>query len=388
MDAIIHHGPISRARIAKLTRISKQTASEVVRELEAAGWIRVHGQARGAVGRTAVTYEIRPDAAYVAGIDLGGTQLRIAIANLASAVVAEAFEATAPAGGQAVVEQIATVGARLAREAGIDRSLIRLVVVGTPGVLEVATGSIKLAPNIPDFDRIDVVGSLRNALGSDVIIENDVNVGAIGERWLGRARGLDTFAYVALGTGLGMGIVSDGQIIRGAHGGAGEIANLPLGGDPFDPANRLHGTLEAAVGSAGITRRYVEAGGVPGLTVRDLFDRLASDLAARRTIDETTRLLALAVVSIAATIDPQMVVFGGSIGARTEIVDAVRAAVASLMTTPVDVAAGELGNRAGIAGALAIGINNIHNALFAPSVSPRLLSLPAIAGMRGLGFAS
>jgi predicted NBD/HSP70 family sugar kinase len=388
MDAIIHHGPISRARIAKLTRISKQTSSEVVRELETAGWIRVHGQARGAVGRTAVTYEIRPDAAYVAGIDLGGTQLRMAIANLASAVVAEAFETTAPAGGHAVVEQIATVGARLAREAGIDRDRIRLVVVGTPGVLDVTTGSIRLAPNIPHFDRIDVVGSLRHALGSDVIIENDVNVGAIGERWLGRARGLDTFVYVALGTGLGMGIVCDGQIIRGAHGGAGEIANLPLGGDPFDPANRLHGTLEAAVGSAGITRRYVEAGGGPGLTVRDLFDRLPADAAARRTIDETTRLLALAVVAVAATIDPQMVVFGGSIGGRPEIVEAVRATLASLMTMPVDVAAGELGNRAGIAGALAIGINNIHNALFAPSISPRLLSLPAVADMRGLGFAT
>ena len=388
MDAIIHHGPISRAKIARLTHISKQTASEVVRELEAAGWIRVHGQARGAVGRTALTYEIRPDAAYVAGIDLGGTQLRMAIANLASAVVAEAFEATAPAGGHAVVEQIASVGARLAREAGIDRNLIRLVVVGTPGVLDVATGSIKLAPNIPDFDKIDVVGLLRDTLGSDVIIENDVNVGAIGERWLGRARGLDTFGYIALGTGLGLGIVSNGEIIRGAHGSAGEISNLPLGGDPFDPANRLHGTLEAAVGSAGITRRYVEAGGAPGLTVRDLFDRMADDDAARQAIDETARLLALAVVSVAATIDPQMVVFGGSIGGRAELVEAVRKHLALLMTTPVEIAAGELGNRAGLAGALAIGINNIHNALFAPSVSPRLLSLPAIAGMRGLGFAS
>ena len=101
----------------------------------------------------------------------------------------------------------------------------------------------------PDRRR---AASSAKAFGSDVIVENDVNVGAIGERWLGRAEGIDTFGYIALGTGLGMGIVSDGEIIRGAHGGAGEIANLPLGGDPFDPANRLHGTLEAAVGSAGI----------------------------------------------------------------------------------------------------------------------------------------
>src|SRR5690606_25843157 len=99
----------------------------------------------------------------------------------------------------------------------------------------------------------------------------------LGERWLGRARGVDTFAYIALGTGLGMGIVSDGGIIRGAHGGAGEIANLPLGGDPLDPANRLHGTLETAIGSAGIVARYVAAGGDPGTSVRDLFARLPSD---------------------------------------------------------------------------------------------------------------
>ncbi len=386
MDAIISHGPISRARIAKLTRISKQTASEVVRELESAGWIRVHGQTSGGVGRTAVNYEIRPEAAYVAGVDLGGTQLRMAIANLACAVVAEASEATSPKGGEAVVDQILALAARLASEAGINRDRIRLVVIGMPGVIDATSGSIKLAPNIPDFDQIDVVGSLRNAFGVDVIIENDVNVGALGERWLGRAKGIDTFAYVALGTGLGMGLVSDGRILRGAHGSAGEVANLPLGGDPFDPANRLHGTLEAAVGSAGIIRRYAEAGGRPDMTVRDLFDRLAIDPVARRVIDETARLLALAVVAVVATVDPEIVILGGSIGSRTEIIEAVREFLPSLAIRPVRVEASALGNRAGIAGALAIGINNIHNALFAPSFSPQSLSLPAIGGMRDLGF--
>jgi predicted NBD/HSP70 family sugar kinase len=388
MDAIIHHGPISRAQIAKLTHISKQTASEVVRELEEGGWVQVHGQTSGGVGRTAVTYEIRPDAAFVAGIDLGGTQLRMAIANLACAVVAEAFEATAPAGGQAVVDQIVALAGRLAREAGIDRDRIRLVVVGTPGVLDAASGSIRLAPNIANFDQIDVVSSLRDGFGADVIVENDVNVGAIGERWLGRARGIDTFVYIALGTGLGMGIVSDGLIIRGAHGGAGEIANLPIGGDPFDPANRLHGTLEAAVGSAGILRRYTAQGGAPERTVRDLFDRFSTDPAARQVIDETARLLALAVVAVTAIIDPKMIVIGGSIGGRPEIVEAVRSLLTRLMTTPFGVEASALGNRAGIAGALAIGINNIHNALFAPSFSPQVLSLPAIGEIGGLGFAS
>jgi predicted NBD/HSP70 family sugar kinase len=385
MDAIISHGPISRARIAKLTQISKQTASEVVRELEAGGWVRVHGQTQGGVGRTAVTYEIRPEAAYVVGVDLGGTQVRMAIANLACAVVGEASEPTDPRGGEAVVAQIAALATRLARDNGIEPERIRLAVMGTPGVLDPVTGSVRLAPNIPGFDRIDVVGLLEDAFGADIIVENDVNVGALGERWLGRARGLETFAYIALGTGLGMGIVADGRILRGAHGGAGEIANLPIGGDPSDPVSRVHGTLEAAVGSAGILARYVSAGGATGATVRDLFERLDDDAKARAAIDETARLMALAIVAVVATIDPAMVVLGGSIGARPEFVAGVQGHLGRLLAAPPPLEASALGNRSGIAGALAIGINNIHNALFAPTFASTGLSLPAIEDIPGLG---
>lgn len=386
MDAIIGHGPISRAQIAKLTAISKQTASEVIRELEAGGWVRVHGQTSGGVGRTAVTYAIRPEAAYVAGVDLGGTQLRMAIADLACTIVAEAAVATDPRGGAAVVEQIAALARRLAHDNGIVRDRIRLLVVGTPGILDARNGTIRVAPNISGFDRIDVVGRLREAFGIDVILENDVNVGALGERWLGRAKGIDTFAYVALGTGLGMGVVSEGRIIRGAHGGAGEIANLPLGGDPFDPANRLHGTLETAIGSAGIVARYVAAGGDPSVSVRDLFARLGTDARAGAVIEETARLMALAIVAVVAAFDPEIVVLGGSIGAHPEFIERVRRHVGTALAAPPPIEASALGSRSGIVGALAIGINNIHNALFAPTFASRELSLPAIDAA-GLGVA-
>ena len=387
MDAIIGHGPISRAQIAKLTRISKQTASEVIRELEAGGWVQVHGQTSGGLGRTAVTYAIRPEAAYVAGVDLGGTQLRMAIADLACTIVAEASEATDPRGGTAVVDQIAALAGRLSHDNGIARDRIRLLVVGTPGVLDARNGTIRVAPNISGFDRIDVAGQLRDVFGIDVILENDVNVGALGERWLGRARGIDTFAYMALGTGLGMGVVSEGRIIRGAHGGAGEIANLPLGGDPFDPANRLHGTLETAIGSTGIVARYVAGGGDPGVSVRDLFARLANDPRADAVIEETARLMALAIVAVVATFDPEIVVLGGSIGAHPEFIERVRRHVGMALGTPPAIEASALGSRSGIVGALAIGINNIHNALFAPTFASRELSLPAIDAA-GLGVAS
>src|SRR5436190_5820593 len=288
VDAIIHRSPVSRAAVAKATGLSKQTVSEVVRQLELQGWVRPTGRTSGSVGRAATNYEICPDAAFVVGIDLGGTKVHGAIANLACEVVAEATEPTAEKGGRAVVKQIASLTTRLAKRAGIPRDRVRLAAMGSPGVLDQASGAIRLAPNIPGFDKLDVVGALRDALGTEVIIENDVNIAAIGEQWLGKAKGKSTFAFLALGTGFGMGVLSDGKLMRGAHGAAGEIAYLPIGGDPFDPATRAHGTLEAAVGAAGIVRRYRAAGGRAATTVRDIFDRMGDgDAVARATIAET-----------------------------------------------------------------------------------------------------
>ena len=317
VDWIIHRGPVSRAAVAKATGLSKQTVSEVVRELERQGWVRPSGRTSGNVGRSATNYEICPDAAYVVGVDLGGTKVHAAIADLACEVVAEASEPTAEKGGRAVVKQIASLTTRLAKRAGIPRDRIRLAAMGTPGVLDQASGAIRLAPNIPGFDKLDVIGALRAALASEVIIENDVNIAAIGEQWLGKAKGKATFAFLALGTGFGMGFLSEGRLMRGARGAAGEIAYLPIGGDPFDPASQEHGTLEEAVGAAGIVRRYRAAGGREAVTVRDIFDRMAAgDAVARATIVETARLIALTALAVATLLDPEMIVLGGSIGAR------------------------------------------------------------------------
>jgi len=387
VDWIIHRGPVSRAAIAKATGLSKQTVSEVVRALEIAGWVRPTGRTSGNVGRTATTYEICPDAAFVLGVDLGGTKVHGAIANLACEVVAESSEPTDARGGHAVVDQIAALLARLAERAEIGRDRIRLVAIGSPGVLDQQSGAIRLAPNIPSFDSFDVIGALRDALSTEVIIENDVNIAAIGEQWLGRAKGTSTFAFLALGTGFGMGVLSEGKLMRGARGAAGEIAYLPIGGDPFDPATRAHGALEAAVGAAGIVRRYCNAGGTAATTVREIFDRdAAGDRVAAETITETARLLALTALTVATLLDPEMIVLGGSIGSRLELVDKVRELLAGCMASPIPVEASALGNRAGIVGALAVAINNIHNSLFGPARLPKALALPALPALRGLSI--
>ena len=112
MEAIVQSGPISRASIAKQTGLSKQTISEIVRQLELDGWVQETGRTSGHVGRTAVTYELMPDAAYIAAVDLGGTKMRVAIADLACQVFAEEVAPTDQRGGQFVVDQIAASAGR------------------------------------------------------------------------------------------------------------------------------------------------------------------------------------------------------------------------------------------------------------------------------------
>jgi predicted NBD/HSP70 family sugar kinase len=387
---IVNEGPVSRAAIAKGTGLSKQTVSEVVRGLEAEGWVRPTGSTRGGVGRRATTYEICPDAAFVLGVDLGGTKVHAAIANLACEVVGEEWEPTDAGGGQAVIRQIAALADRIARNASVPCSKIRLAALGTPGVVHPQTGAIRLAPNVPGLDTFDAIAALREELGAPVIVENDVNVAAIGEQWIGCARGASTFAFLAIGTGVGLGLLADGKLMRGAHGAAGEIAYLPVGDDPFDPATREHGSLEAAVGAAGILRRFEAAGGSPAVaSVRDIFDAVGrGDPIARTTVIETARLLALAVMSVSTLIDPELIVLGGSIGVRPELLGAVRDILPSCMAEPVRVEASMLGSRAGIVGALAVAINNIHNSLFGPAILPKALALPALPGLRGLELAA
>jgi predicted NBD/HSP70 family sugar kinase len=379
VERLLRDGSVSRAEIARSTGLSKQTISEVMRELERCGWVAEAGQIQGSVGRSAVTYALRSDAAFVLGIDLGGTKLNIALADLTGAVVCESIEPTTATGGAAVVEQIGRMADALLGRARVPRERLRGAVMGSPGMVDPTSGAIFIAPNIAGLDGLDVRSALRARLGVDTAIENDVNLAAIGEHWRGNSRKARSFAFIAVGTGIGMGVFADGQLIRGARGAAGEIAYLPLGGDPYDSRGQRLGTLETSAASAGIAARYVGLGGAPGTTVHEIFDRLETDAAARITLDEVGRVIATAVLAVHSVLDPELVVLGGSIGARPELKLRIEAHLGRCMRDPVPIELSALGTRATLLGAIGGAIDGMHRALFGvgADVSPRALPLAA-----------
>lgn len=376
MEAVVQGGTVSRASIAKQTGLSKQTISEIVRQLEEEGWVQETGRTSGHVGRTAVTYELVPSAAYIAAVDLGGTKVRVAVCDLSSHVFAEVTEPTHPAGGQAVVEQIAALVWQAADKGAVSRDKLRIAVVGAPGAPQPDTGRVLLAPNIAGFDQIDVSGALEAALGFEVMLENDVNLAVLGESWLGAGQGIDNLAFIALGTGVGSGLMLNGQLIRGATNAAGELGFLPFGADPFEPESLRAGAYERRVASHGMMARYRELAGHDA-TVPAIFERAnAGEAAAATVLDETARYLARGIGAIAAMANPEKVILGGSIGARPELVERVRQVLPLCFPYPVAIEASVLGNHAALVGAAAIGLSHLHNTLFGAETPESRISLP------------
>jgi glucokinase len=290
---------------------------------------------------------------HLVGVDLGGSYTRALLADGDGREVAEDSCPTPRDGAAGVVEAIVNLCRGLADGSGIPWERVGSLAIGVPGVADRESGALHLAPNLPPFDGVDLVGAVSAELAVAVVADNDVNAATLAEHRHGRGVGSDDFAFIAVGTGIGMGIVAGGRLQRGASGAAGEIGMLPLGGDPFNPANHVRGTLEEAAAGIGVGRRYAERSGASATDPIDLFAAAASgDADAAAALDHQASSLALAVVAIHSVLDPGLVVFGGGLGSRADLVASVRDRVGRLSRRAIRVEPSVLGERAGVIGAV------------------------------------
>jgi glucokinase len=284
---------------------------------------------------------------YYCGVDLGGTKILAAIASEDGGILAESTTPThgSPGGvGAAVVRAVADLCAQVPM-ATDDLAVTVVAGAGAPQ----PDGVMHLAPNLERGSRLDLAGELRLALG-EVILENDVNAAAVAES---TNLGVDTFVFIAVGTGIGMGIVVGSELLRGAHGAAGEIGFLPFGADPLDPDNHRHGPLEEVVSGRGIEMRFRHRTGQQR-TAPEIFAR-AGELAGgpeSDLIDEMSYEAARAIVAVCAVIDPEVVVLGGGIGSRADFHTRILRWLAALGHAHVDLRLSSFSARATLEGAL------------------------------------
>jgi predicted NBD/HSP70 family sugar kinase len=317
---LVHaHGPMAAPQIVRATGLSKPTISEVLGQLVQLGLLRRGGRTSGAPGPSAQLYDVNPRAGWVLSIDVGRLWVRAALSDLTGAIVSRSSSRT-PKTAKAVIAQMSAAVQDLTAEAGIERADLDQVVVGTPGVILPGDDHLSLAPQLPGWERPQVVRTIRDALGAPVIFENDVKLAAVGEHVDGVAQGSDDFVLISLGTGIGMAAIVDGALRRGASGLAGEIGYLPLDvdGDRRHTQGTAWGTgdFESLVTSAAI-EHLAERNGLPrGDGAAGVFTAARrGDPRALRVVDTEARRLAYAVAAVAAVLDPELVVLGGGVGA-------------------------------------------------------------------------
>jgi len=377
VEVFLERGAVSRADLAKITGLSKQTTSDVIRQLEERGLVHPTGRAVGRVGRSAITYEIDASAGFVLGVDLGSTNTRLALADLRGGWVGELECPTDGRGGREMIGAIAALKRRLLDETGVDPGKVRAAAVAMPGVIDPRDGTLSLAPNMVGLNDINLVAAFRDILECDVAVENDINSAALGEFWRGCGASSSSLAFVSLGTGIGLGMLINGKLLRGVAGAAGEISYLPFGTDPFSPLSLERGALECAIGAAGIIHRYMLAGGDAGTDVREIVARARrGDAAAGAAISETARIATLLVVTIQSMFDPEKIVIGGNIGRGAAMVDLIRETLPLCSRRPIEIVESQLGHRASVIGAVAIALGRLHDTLFTPQDLPGRLRLP------------
>ncbi|MFD5879479.1 ROK family transcriptional regulator [Streptomyces yangpuensis] len=372
LDLLLTHGRLSRTRIGHLTGLSKPTASQLLARLEAAGLVVVTGTDGGRPGPSAQLYAINPRAAYVGGLDVTPGRVLAAVADLTGTVIAS-HEVPYTEGAQAVDQVTEALGGAV-EAAGLHRSDLHRVVIGTPGAFDPQTGRLRYASHLPGWHSPTLLDDLAAALPMPVEYENDVNLAAVAEQRLGAARGHEDFVLLWNEEGLGAALVFGGRLHRGWTGGAGEVGFLPVPGHPLvrQVTRANSGGYQELAGVEGLPRLAADLGVEPasgspdgpdagphGPEVAAAVALLARAAAAPegahlRFLQAYATALATGLASLVAVLDPEIVVLAGAaIGAGGEpLRELLEAELAELAPSRPRLVPGEVLRRPVLHGAL------------------------------------
>jgi predicted NBD/HSP70 family sugar kinase len=366
LERIRELGPVSRAQIARATGLSKPTVSQALVSLERAALVREAGRSSGGVGPSAVLYEVDPVAGFVIGLAVGRSVVRAAIADLTGEPVARREERARARTATTLIRQLGVLARRVADDAGVRRRQVTFVCVASPGVLQPGQHHLRMAHNLPGWERAGVLEALEAELGGRVVVENDVNLATIGEQRMGLGKEVSNFVYLHIGTGVGMGLVLNGELYRGSSGAAGEVGYVPIAvRDPRERSSRRRGALESALGANAILE-LAQRRGLAAADARSVFEAArAGDAAARRIVGVVAERVALAIAAIAPVVDPELVILGGGIGRQGDLLlEPVERELADLSPFRPRVEVSALGEDAELHGAVALALQSAQDLLF------------------------
>lgn len=299
----------------------------------------------------------------VAGIDIGGTKVAIALESLGGErIAARRLPTEVNLGPARILENICRAIEEMLAE---SRAQLASIGVGCPGPIDIARGLVLSPANLPDWVEFPIVEILEKRFGVAVVLDNDANAAALGEYFYGAGRGFREMFYVTISTGIGGAIICEGRIHHGVQAGAGEVGHTIVDAGGIQCRCGIRGCLETIASGTGIARRMREklaaengAENSEQITAETVVERVRSgDRAARAIWDETIGYLAVGLGNAVTLIAPEAVVIGGGVAEAGELLLApLRAAIAkNVSMVPVEKVAilgASLGSESGVCGAL------------------------------------
>ena len=308
------------------------------------------------------------------GIDLGGTNIKIGLFDSELKLLSKTSVATkVDMGPEVVIDKMAQTVEKLIAEAGLSLQDIVAVGIGTPGPAKYSEGVIIKSTNMPTFKNVPICRMLNEKLGAPIVFDNDANVACWGEYAVGAGKGVKDMVFFTLGTGIGGGIISNGELVHGCDENGAELGHMVIYPDGRKCNCGQRGCVEAYASADSTARRAadaLEAGAESSLkkvldekgqiTSKDVYEHLADgDKLAKEITDGTAKALAITCINMLHTTEPKRIVFAGGMIAAGDVLlnrikDFFNEYIWTLKKEMVEICFATLGEDAGIIGAAAL----------------------------------
>jgi predicted NBD/HSP70 family sugar kinase len=366
----------TRGELGHLTGLARSTVAQRIDALKTAGLIvELDEAAPSTGGRPPAILGFNANAGLVLAADLGATHSRVSVSNLlAEPLVDTTAEIDINLGPTEVLSWLEETFTSLLKEIERPMTDVRGVGIGLPGPVDFAHGMAVNPPIMEGWHQFPVADHCRAAYGVPVLVDNDVNIMALGEYWVMEPK-VEDFVFMKAGTGIGSGLILGGQLHRGAQGAAGDIGHVRATSDEALCRCGNNGCLEATAGGGAIAAHLSELG-YEASDTRDVVSLVQKgNREAIRSVRTAGRLIGQVLASTVNLLNPALIMVGGDLSkAEPQLLAGIREVVyqrsTTLSTTDLHITVSSLGDRAGITGAAAMAIENI----FAPSAIDHVLA--------------
>ena len=366
LEIIRREGPISRSAIAQRLKVSLPTVMRIAEELIEEGFVRLHGSSEWSGGRRRPLLEFNAGGFIVLGVDLGGTKMYGAISDLGGNIIDEINLGRHDTSGEESYERLIFLIDDLLASPKVQGLRVRGIGIGAPGITKHKEGIVKWAYTL-NWRDFPLKARLAERYNLPIIVDNDVNLAALGELWFGAGQDVQNMILIAIGTGIGAGIIIDGALYRGSNEASGEIGNMVPDSKFLGKDYREFGALESVASGTGIAIRAHDLLKSQGHTEM-LQNLMAEDVfnAARQgqqwawtIVNDTIDCLAIAIANLVCSFDPELIVLGGGVSISSDLlIEPILRRIDGVIPIMPRLVVSSLGLRATVMGAIT---NVLHN---------------------------